>query len=300
MPVNNTTVIPIIWASRLVRRLNDVTVYSARTNRQYQTELYQGGDRVRLSMFDESAVSVGDYTGADITYADLDAAAVGDLRPDKQKYWAVQVDDIKRAQSNPDLVDAAMQVAADKLALEVDMDVRSVMVAGATATDAMTLDHDAEGLSADDFAFSKLNRLMDNAKLPRDSRWVIVGPYSAEVISRVFLKQGAASASTFGEEVMTNGRLGNFAGIDIYVSGDSYSNYTPSTGNSDPDGNNASEVWLAGSDYSTAFIDQVEEVEALRLEKSFKTGIRGLYTYGSRVIEGSTLFKATVSINHIP
>jgi hypothetical protein len=50
---------------------------------------------------------------------------------------------------------------------------------------------------------------------------------------------------------------------------------------------------LAGSYNSIAFASQIMETEAIRLESTFDTGVRGLHVYGAKVIQPNLLHTAT-------
>ena len=44
----------------------------------------------------------------------------------------------------------------------------------------------------------------------------------------------------------------------------------------------------------------MNEVEAIRLQENFATGVRGLYNYGAKVIEPGTLYKTEVTVANVP
>ena len=236
--ITNATIIPIIWASRLLRQLEDVVVVSARVNRTWQDELTRnGGDRVRLNEVGDN-ITVGDYVHlgngrTSLTYPHADVGAAQDLILDKQKYWTTAVEDIVRAQSAPDLLDATMTQAAIRLRAQVDNDVRTVMRAGATAGADTELDHMAASLDADDFGFSKITRILNNAKCPKEGRWIIIGPYTEEVFIKFALQNNSAWTPA-GQDVARNGMIGNYAGFDIYVDNDTGSVFTAGATANDP------------------------------------------------------------------
>ena len=293
MAVSNATVIPIIWAARLIRALNDQYIWAGRTNRTWQSQLQAGGDRVRLNAVAD-VITVGDYTTATtIAYGALDAAAAQDLVLDTAKYWAVKADDIQTMQSNPTLLDAALAQAAEKMAKEVDDDVRAIVKAAATGIGALALDYDKTGgLTINDFGLATMIRHMDVASVPEAERWVIIGPYTKEAFTVAALEAGNAWTPA-GQDVARNGFVGSYAGIRIFVDNDGDSTFNDGA-------DTATETMYGGIDYATAFIDQVNEVESLRLESTFATGVRGLYNYGAKVIEAASLFKRTVNLTNVP
>ena len=307
MAINNTTVVPILWSARLKRFLQANTVYTGRTNRTWQNELQANGDRVRINE-GGTGVVVGDYVPGTTTvnYVPVDAGTPIDLVLNKSKYWATSVEDLHAVQSSPDLLEDAVMRAGNELRMVVDQDVRTVMSAGANAGPAMTLDHSVLFETAVNgaqrkarstaFPFTHWHRLMDNALIPRQGRWVIFGPYTAEVFYKD-IELNSDYNTVRQEQLAANGFIGNYFGFDIYVSSDANSSYTE-TGS--PALGSATEEVMVGTDYAVAFVDQVNRVEDVRLTDVFATGVRGLYNYGSVVVENAGLFKSAATISKIP
>ena len=295
MPITNATVIPIIIVARLVQQYRRRIVFADRVNRTWQSQLRNGGNQVRLNM--PVSGNVRDYdpsAATPVTYRDADVQNLGTLELQQAKYFATKINDIQAVQSSSPLLDSSVEQDGIALAEQVDDDVRSVTVAGATTTDALTLDHDANTIKA--FAFPKLHRIMDVALMPREGRWVIVGPYTAEALMAATLEAGVINASVL--ENLQNGLIGTFAGLRVYV--DAAKNSTFPASAAAEDANKATEEWVFGNDSAVAFIDQVREVERLRLQSDFADAVRGLYTYGTKVIYPARIHKATATIENIP
>ena len=290
MAIDATTVVPIIYASRLVAQYRRVRVHGERVDRQWQGQLAAGGDTVRLNI--AAAGSLTDYVQAtDLVYSKADVTALGDLTLTKQKYFAAKLDDIDRIQSVVNVLDGRVEQDALLLAEAVDADTRAVMVAAATASTATPIDHDTATPSIDDLNIPLMHRVMDVAKMPREGRWVIVGPYTAEYFMKVALTNAVINAPALVN--LQNGLIGSFGGFTWYVDGGENSGYVAAN-------DAAAETWIFGNDSATAFIDQIRTVEQIRMESDFANAVRGLYTYGVKVHLPARLFKSAVAITNIP
>ncbi len=294
MPIDNTTVVPIIYAARLLDVYRKRRVFTDRVDRQWQGQLANGGDTVRLNI--AATGSVADYeVGGTVTYRDADVVHLGDLTLTKQKSFAVQLDDIPAIQANVGVLDAAVEEDGIALAQQVDADTRAVMDANATPGPAIAIDYAAE-ITADNFRVPYLHRLMDVARLPRDGRWVIIGPYTAEMLMRYSLQNAILNAPV--NNALRNGVLGTWGGLTWYVASADDSVVTPGASAADPV--SVVEEWFYGNDSATAFIDQIRRVEQLRRETTFADAVRGLYTYGVKVHRPERLRKSAVTISNVP
>lgn len=293
MPINNATVVPIVMAARLFEAYTQRRVFAERTDRTWQGVLANGGNTIRISKGAEQ--SVGDYAvNADIVYSNADAVHVVDLGVPKQKYWAVKIDDINALQSSANLLDDSVRLSGIDLAETVDADVKAAFddAAGATAGPAIALDHAVMGgLEATHFQFPLLHRILDLAHIPQQGRWVMVGPYTAEILRKFSLQNAVLNAPVNQE--LRNGNIGTYAGFGLYVYDGSYSATA-----GDPLA--ATETWYYGHDTACAFVDQLDSQEQIRLQSTFADAVRGLYTYGAKVVDRTRLYKSVATIANVP
>jgi len=300
MAITNATVVPIIYAAQLYRIYRTKTVYADLCDRRYQGLLQNGGDRVRISKIND-APAIADYAAnqaSAITYTAADATAIGDILLDKFKYWALKVDDIHAFISSVDLLSASVETAGEILARQVDSDVLTEMTStvgnaqtgGAkVGLPAFTLDHEVSGgLDVSALKLPQLHRVLDIANVPREGRFLVIGPYTAEIFQQVALDKTVLAAPYNSET--RNGRIGNYAGFEIIVTskqGDVASNATD-------------ETWLYGNRTACAIIEEMRRVENIRLQTHFQDAIRGLFGYGVQMIDNSRLNKTVVTIDNIP
>lgn len=215
--------------------------------------------------------TIGTYTGAEITIEEMDDKGQV-LTIDQQNYFAFYVDDVNEAQSVPGLKERYQEKAVHGLAVKRDSYVAS-LIKGVTTnvTTATNLTEDAVK-SAIDEAIVKLR------ERNFDEEGVI------EITPSVYnvFKNQLITLSTNNPEYIKKGIVGMYDGFEVMMSNnmakDSSYQYCDIRGKK-----------------AIAFAGQINEVEALRAEKVFKDIIRGLDTFGSKVID-----EARIQVIKIP
>lgn len=269
MGVNNF--IPAVWSGLIHRALDKRFVFAARCNRNWEGEIKQAGDRVKILEIGPITVAPYAKNVTTISYQGIEDAGQY-LEITESKYFAFRVDDVDKAQSKPEVVSEAMRKGGVAIADLVDQLIAAKYAeAGITAnlgTEAVPLDINSANVVE---TLLLLGQLLDEASVPTEGRWIIVPPWLKTKILLAKIKQEIANT-----EVMTSGFVGRFLGLDVYVSNNGSAN-----------GTTCYRV-MAGGDAIT-FASQVEKTEALRLEGSFSDGIRGLYLYGGKVVQPAAL-----------
>ena len=103
--------IPTIWSARLLEHLDKAHVYAALVNRDYEGEIKNFGDKVKINQIGD--ITIKDYTkGSDIDDPEELTGSDQELVIDQAKYFNFSIDDVDNAQTNPKLMDEAMQRAA--------------------------------------------------------------------------------------------------------------------------------------------------------------------------------------------
>ncbi|OHE66412.1 MAG: hypothetical protein A2001_19285 [Treponema sp. GWC1_61_84] len=264
--------VPTLWSAVILRDLQKRFVYAGVCNRNYEGEISQVGDRVRIST--ANAVSVRTYTkGTAITYDDIDGT-YQDFIVDQSKYWALKIEDIDRLQMKPDLMAESVTLAGVAISDVVDQYVAGILAASAgVTTDLGTSATPLEIESTDVVGFlSLVARRLDEAKVSRAGRWIVVPPWFAQKITL-----SKIVAETSNSEVLSSGFVGHYVGFDIFMS--------PNVPNT------TSAKWkiMAGTSEGMTYADQIVETEAIRLETNFADALRGLYVYAGKVIQPNAL-----------
>lgn len=271
--------IPEIWSQKLNTMLSKNCVMLQCVNRNYEGEIKNQGDSVKIITPSEVAIStVG--TSA-ITYNELSPEAT-DLVIDQKKFFAFKINDVAQAQANQSIMDAHLQNA--KKAIEQVQD-SYLLSQHANADAANVVGSEAAAITLDKSTiyenFVKLALKLKNADAVSNNQkpWVVINP----VIESYLLQSPEfISAYNVADETLREGAIGRIAGMDVLVS------------------TNLSAVGgkyyvLAGTNEAVTFASQLSKIESLRDKDSFSDLVRGLYLYGAKTVQPKSLAKMIVT-----
>lgn len=274
------TFIPEFWAGTVLSALQKKLVMGSLCNRDYEGEIANAGDTVRINNISDP--TIGDYVPNITTVTpEVLTSAQQVLVVDQQKYFAFKVDDIDQRQAAGQAMPEAMRRSAYKLADAAD----SYLISLYTGVDSANALGTVPVTSAD-LAYQKLVALrtkLNTANCPDENRWVIVPPwYEGLLLENGKFVANPSLASAGGN--LENGRIGRAAGFDVYTS-----NNLPNVTGDD---------WLvlAGTPLAITFASQINSVEAYRPESSFSDAVKGLYTYGAKMVRPSCAATMVASI----
>lgn len=260
-----TNFIPQLWSGALLAHLDKAHVVANLVNRNYEGEIRQYGDTVKISQIGD--ITVSDYTeNTDINDPQELSVTQKVLTIDKQKYFNFQIDDVDAAQIRTSLMDAAMQRAAYALADETEKIILTAM-----DTDATTKIVPAATLDATNVYKELVNVkvAMDKKNVSTTGRWLIVSPDTHALLLQD--SRFVGTGGSMAESTVQNGFVGRVLGFDVYLS----NNISTLT-----NGNAA----IAGVNMACTFAEQIVETEAYRMEKRFADAVKGLNIFGVKVI----------------
>jgi hypothetical protein len=280
-----TNFVPDLWTAKLLVSLRKAAVAGGLVNRDYEGEIQREGDSVKITSIND--VTIGTYTAhSDITVEDIDDATRS-LLIDQAKYFAVELDDVERAQAkgNGGALAQAVDNASYQLRDVTDAFLLSTMSAAVqgTANDLGTVAIHTTARNLYD-SFVDLSVLLDEANVPEENRFAVLKPslYGRVLKLDEFIAAGdAASAASRG-----NGYVGEIAGLSLYKS-----NNMPTVTDAAATGG----AVIAGSRIATTFAEQIVSMEAARMEKRFADMVKGLHVYGAKVVRPTAL--ATVEFD---
>lgn len=204
--------------------------------------------------------TIGDYTGEDIEIEKMsDASQL--LTIDQAKYFAFYVDDVDEAQSVPGLPEKYQEKAVHALAVNRDSYVANLIKGAANATTAAALTQEAvkEAIDAAIVALRERNFNEDGV--------IEITP----AVYNVF-KNCLITLSTNNPEYIKKGIVGMYDNMEVIMSN-----------NMAKDSTNA--YCCVRGKKAIAFAGQINKVEACRAEKRFADIIKGLDTFGAKVID---------------
>jgi uncharacterized membrane protein len=275
---------PTIWAATLLDTLKNSLVFGAPgvVNRDYEGEITGGGTSVKITSISDP--TVGTY----VKDTDLAVQALTDatrsLLIDQQKYFAFEVDDLDRVQSQNGgalMTQAAVQ-AAYALRNVADGVVAAEMKANTLTGNKLGV----KTIGTVDDAFKLIVDMgikLDENNVPVDGRWLIVTPalYGKFQQDNRFIS--ALQAGT--TEGLRNGNVGNALGFSIAKS------------NNCAAGATTGKIITAGYPGAASYADQIVDVEAARMEKRFADLLKGLHVYGTKVVRPEGLVTADVTVS---
>ena len=265
--------IPEIWSSLINKELEKQLVYAACTNSNYQGEIRNQGDRVKINEL--GPISIGNYTknSTSITYQELDDASQL-LEISQSKYFAFKIDDVDKAQTSPKLLQPAINSAVYAIKDTIDQYLAGMHTdAGITSNlGDSTTPIEINSSNVAEYII-KIGRLLDDNNIPRDnSRFIVIPPFMLEDLVLADIIK-----STDNVQTAQNGFITQYAGFNIRVS-----NNVVNTANK-------KYKVLAGHPIACTFASQAGNIESGRLEDSFHDYVRGLYLYGMKVVKPDAL-----------
>lgn len=276
-----TSFIPTIWYSKLLMALRPRLVGEAFVNHDVEGEVMYGGS-VKINRIGN--VTLKAYDGSSITYEDMDTSAET-LNIDNIKYAAVQLDDVDAVQvrDGGQLMAKYTEEMARQVAENLDK-ATFAEIAGA-ATSANTYGDDTTPIAITDGASAKrvllkLKSLADRANVPVEGRRVACPPdFENALLADPYINIAPPTA----EDTLKAGYVGKLYGMEIYSS-----NNIPQT-----EGNN-DQVILSHPMF-TSEVNELQKLEALRLQDSFKDAIRCLSVSGVKTVMKEGVMKAIVN-----
>ena len=295
--------IPTIWSGKLIEKFYDSTVLAAIANTDYEGEVKNQGDTVKIRT--KPTITINDHTAGAALTVERPTSSIVELQIDKGKYFNTILDDVMETQADLNLLSMWADDASEQMKIAIDSDVLGDLLGdpaaanrGATAgrisgdvnlgvtTSPLSVLSQADASNIDPIdVITRMGQVLDEQNIPETGRWLIIPAWFSAMIKRSELRD--ASLTGDGTSMLRNGRLGMVDRFTLYMS-----NLLPS---GTAAGLVAGEYALfAGHNHGLTFASQMTKVETLRAESSFGTLLRGLQVYGYKVVDGTALTQAIV------
>ncbi|MEE9366645.1 MAG: hypothetical protein V3W44_08170 [Dehalococcoidales bacterium] len=316
-PAYSGVFIPEVWSGKLVEKFYAATVLGAIANTDYEGEIKNQGDKVKIRQ--RPTITISDYsTDIDLT-VQRPSVALLDLLIDQGKYFNLALDDVMEVQSDIDLLSTWAEDASEQMKISVDTDILGDNAATGglvndSDIDSSNVGNTAGAISADirlgidgsptfvnaaaqgtgagndvsnDMAvvdyIINCGQVLDEQNIPETGRWMVIPAWLASRIKKSELKD--ASLAGDGTSIMRNGRLGMIDRFTLYLS----NLLLP------PSGYATAYPILFGTKAALTFASQFVKLETLRSERSFSNLLRGLQVYGFKIVNGVAIGNGFVS-----
>jgi hypothetical protein len=262
--------VPKIWAKAIERELERKLVFAEDCNRQYEGDVKQMGDTVKILGVGKPTISK--QKGGSIILPD--AENVEDTSVEMQintvAYFNFLVDDIDKRQAVGGLMDALNTEATQELASEMDKDIAAL----AGTRDAKKLYSDYKAVNADNVLGTldlALQMLQEN-DVPADAKIVAtVPPWFLTHLRTAYTK-----LDTDNSDLLKNGKVGRYNNILIKMSNNVYSTAS---------GSNI----MVRTERAVAFANPLTHTEPYRPEKRFSDAVKGYVLYGTKIVRPKEL-----------
>jgi hypothetical protein len=308
--------IPTLWSGKLLAKFYQNTMLSEVANTDYEGELKNQGDTVRIRL--APSINISDYTvGQNLSY-EVPTPIFQDMQVNKGKYFGVQVNDVLAYQSDMNLMNMFTEDAAKQLKIAIENEVffnsfvtegPDAANKGATAgkisaaynlgTDTTPIDQSTPQNVLN--AILRMSTALDEQNVPEDGRYLIISPYDRHLL----MQSNIAQAYFTGDQSSTirTGKIGMLDRFTVYVSnllpkGEAGKAFVAglsatSTGGAVTNAK-ARRMMVAGTKHAMSFAMTVNKTEPLRNQTDFGDIVRGLAVYGRKVVKPQALVTAVV------
>jgi hypothetical protein len=315
-PAYTGSFIPTLWSGKLLAKFYQNTMMSELFNTDYEGELKNQGDTVRIRL--APSISISDYVaGMNLNY-EVPTPIFQDMQVNKGKYFGVQVNDVLAYQSDMNLMNMFTEDAAKQLKIQIENEVffnnfvtegpaaaneggtaGAISAAYNLGTDVTPIDQATpENVLK---AILRMSTVLDEQNVPEDGRWLVLTPFDRHLLMQSTLAQAYFTGDN--SSVIRSGKIGSIDRFDVYVSnllprGAAGKALVagladPATGGAVADAK-ARRVMVAGTKAAGSFAMTVNKTEPLRNQTDFGDIVRGLAVYGRKVVKPEALVIAQV------
>jgi hypothetical protein len=289
------TFIPEIWSGKLIEKFYDATVLAAISNTDYEGEIRNQGDKVKIRTI--PSLAINDYVSGQNLVLQRPTSSLVELLIDKGKYWSAIVDDVQNTQADIGLMNMWSGDASEQMKIAVDTDVLGNIVTDVVAvnkgnTAGRISGQVVLGATGSPVQLTKTNiidfivdmgQVLDEQNVPETGRFLVMPFWATALLKKSDLKDAAMTGD--GTSPLRNGRLGMIDRFVLYQS-NNLAKYT--------DGSATAYDIFAGHKNGLTFASQLTKTETLRAESTFGDIMRGLQVYGYKVIDGTMLARGYV------
>lgn len=266
--------IQTIWSKKIQDDLEEKCLLVKDCTRDYEGDCKYAQTVKILAVGDPT---IGNYLGQDINIEEMTDSGQ-DLVIDVQKYFAFEVKDVDKAQSVPGLPEKYQQKAMRALALAREKFI-GALVAGKAQSSA---DEEAKNsnykpgaatvILADDNTQAGIKKALDDAIINlREKNFDDAGIIEIDPRTYKTFKESLIELKTNNDDLIKRGVVGQYDNYDVKSTNNVYRDTT--------------HVYcIVRSNMAIAFAGQINEVEAGRMERRFSDYVRGLDTYGAKII----------------
>ena len=258
--------IPKIWSKAINRELERAMVFAEDCNRQYEGDVKQMGDTVKILGVGKPTITK--QVGGSIILDDAETVedTSVEMLINHIAYFNYLVDDIDRRQAVGGLMDALSKESSEGVANAMDEDIAAL----AALDDAPKLYKTIKAVTVenilDEFDLA-VEKLMENDVKPETKIVATVSPWVKTLLRKAYVQ-----LDTDNSEMIKNGYVGRYNNLYIKVSNNTHKNT-----------DNGSDIMIR-TQRAVAFANPLTHVEPYRPEKRFADAVKGFVLYGTKIV----------------
>ena len=258
--------IPKIWSKAINRELERAMVFAEDCNRQYEGDVKQMGDTVKILGVGKPTITK--QVGGSIILDDAETVedTSVEMLINRIAYFNYLVDDIDRRQAVGGLMDALSKESSEGVANAMDEDIAAL----AELDDAPKLYKTTKAVTVenilDEFDLA-VEKLMENDVKPETKIVATVSPWVKTLLRKAYVQ-----LDTDNSEMIKNGYVGRYNNLYIKVSNNTHKNT-----------DNGSDIMIR-TQRAVAFANPLTHVEPYRPEKRFADAVKGFVLYGTKIV----------------
>lgn len=302
MANNVSAFIPEVWSKKLLRESKELTDFKNNmTNNDWEGEIKNFGDTVRITTPNASAVAIG--TGIVPNTSDVYPDQII-MTIDKTKNFQFKFNDVEQAQSQFNMIEGYMAIGNQKMLDEVNLELEQAVVDAAVAGDVPMVGTAASPIATTfdnvNNVFNRIKRLLvQNKALSASGFYTFKGSQEQSLQLAPVVTMGPTMyeglmnsnklthPTVAGDDILYKGIAGQIAGMKIFQD----TNIEKVTAVGLAQGAN---VIIAGTKMGVTFAEQFSKVEKLRDPQTFADIGRALYLYGYKITNPKSLVVAFV------
>lgn len=258
---------PEFWSKHIQHELAKFTVFENDCDYKFEGEIQHGK---ALHIIGVAAPTIGNYTGTSIgSPEDIDGEKQT-LLVDQAKYFNIGIDDVDKAQSMPGTFEAYMDETTRAMAEVRDSYIANLATGHPYMSASLAITDKETAKDAVDAAL--MNLMTNGVKAGRDKVTIYLTPGFFFAFKDYIVETRAKN-----DNAISTGELGKYMGANIKI-----------TNNAAKDGSD--DLIIVKTSKAIAFASQINKVEAYRPQDLFKDAVKGLNTFGGKVVRPKEMY----------
>lgn len=258
---------PLVWSKHIQHELPKFTVFEQDCNYKFKGEAKKGKT---VKILGVGRPTIGDYDGSPIGAPETIPDSSVHLLIDQAKFFNFMVDDVDEAQATEGLMPALMEESTRAMAEQRDSYIAGLCARNpgkASASLAVTTEKAAKAAVDEAFVY-----LWDQGVSTKDKVTLYLTPWFYTLF-----KNQLVELKTNNDSLIARGVLGMYNNANVKMTNNAYHDGTD-------------DHLIIKTSKAVAFCGGIDEVEAYRPEELFSDAVKGLNTYGGKVVRPKELY----------